>query len=219
MGNKIRVETLATKVTEQLRNDVLNKRFQVGEHITIKEVSELYGVSPMPVREAFRVLEGESLLKVNAYKGAVVQKLDKNFISDVYGVLRAIECAIYQTAVFKITDSAIDNLNSINVLIKTIANERKNGQLYETLNTEFHDIVINFGTNKLAEDRYYYYHDLLKAVRRSHSQYSFDRIKDAAAEHDEIIAALASRNKNALREAVESHSIAAMNNFILQYRE
>lgn len=219
MGNKIRVETLATKVTEQLRNDVLNKRFQVGEHITIKEVSELYGVSPMPVREAFRILEGESLLKVDAYKGAVVQKLDKNFISDVYGVLRALECAIYETVVFNITDSAIDNLSSINDLIKTIANERKNGQLYETLNTEFHDIVINFGTNKLAEDRYYYYHGLLKAVRRSHSQYSYDRIRDASVEHDEIIAALASRNKRVLHEAVENHSIAAMNNFMLQYRE
>ncbi len=51
--------TIAARVTEQLREDIINKIIEPGSRITIKEVSERYGTSNMPVREAFRTLEGE----------------------------------------------------------------------------------------------------------------------------------------------------------------
>ena len=59
--------TLASKVTERLREDILSHKIEAGSHITIKNIAEIYGVSPMPVREAFRILEGENLLEVSPY--------------------------------------------------------------------------------------------------------------------------------------------------------
>ena len=72
--------TIASRVTEQLREDIINKIIEPGSRITIKEISERYGTSNMPVREAFRTLEGEKLLEINAYKGATVQQINQNFV-------------------------------------------------------------------------------------------------------------------------------------------
>ena len=59
MAEKIVFEgTVASKVTERLREDIISKKIEAGSRITIKEISERYGTSNMPVREAFRTLEG-----------------------------------------------------------------------------------------------------------------------------------------------------------------
>ena len=74
MAEKIVFEgTVASKVTERLREDIISKKIEAGSRITIKEISERYGVGSMPVREAFRTLEGENLLEINPYKGAQPQ--------------------------------------------------------------------------------------------------------------------------------------------------
>lgn len=102
-------QTIATKVIEKLREDIINNRFETGSRITIKEISERYGVSPMPVREAFRTLEGEHFLEINPYKGATVLRIDEQFVRDVYGILRALECLLYETALMKSTRKLFRN--------------------------------------------------------------------------------------------------------------
>ena len=93
MAEKIVFEgTVASKVTERLREDIISKKIEAGSRITIKEISERYGTSNMPVREAFRTLEGEKLLEINAYKGATVLCIDETFVREIYGLLRALEC-------------------------------------------------------------------------------------------------------------------------------
>lgn len=85
MAEKIVFEgTVASKVTERLREDIISKKIEAGSRITIKEISERYGVGSMPVREAFRTLEGENLLEINPYKGATVISFDAcpRYLSD-----------------------------------------------------------------------------------------------------------------------------------------
>ena len=68
-GQFLQTATVAAQVTERLRSDIINKNIEPGSKITIKEISERYGVSNMPVREAFRTLEGEKLLEIIEGKG------------------------------------------------------------------------------------------------------------------------------------------------------
>ena len=115
MAEKIVFEgTVASKVTERLREDIISKKIEAGSRITIKEISERYGTSNMPVREAFRTLEGEKLLEINAYKGATVLCIDETFVREIYGLLRALECLIYESALPYIDDELIDELKAVN---------------------------------------------------------------------------------------------------------
>lgn len=114
MAEKIVFEgTVASKVTERLREDIISKKIEAGSRITIKEISERYGTSNMPVREAFRTLEGEKLLEINAYKGATVLCIDETFVREIYGLLRALECLIYESALPYIDDELIDELKAV----------------------------------------------------------------------------------------------------------
>ena len=87
MLDKLKLEgTVASRVTDKLREDIITHKIEAGSRITIKEIADSYGVGSMPVREAFRTLEGEHLIVMLPYKGATVAKIDKAFASDIYQI-------------------------------------------------------------------------------------------------------------------------------------
>lgn len=208
--------TIASRVTERLREDIISKRVEAGSRITIKEISERYGVSNMPVREAFRTLEGEKLLEINAYKGAIVLRIDEGFVRDVYGLLRALECLIYETALPEIDQACIAQLRGVNEQIRAVSSGEGREELYIDLNTKFHDILIARGKNGKALELYRYYHGLIRTMRKSYSP-RLERIRSAVEEHEALIRALEERSSAAIKAAVDVHSSHAMENFIQQY--
>ena len=58
-------------IEETLRNAILDGRLPCGTAMRQQELASLFGVSRMPVREALRQLEAQSLLHVVTHKGAV----------------------------------------------------------------------------------------------------------------------------------------------------
>ena len=58
--------TIANRVADQLRDDIVSHRIKPGSRITAKEIADKYGVSSMPVREAFSMLCGENLLEMKS---------------------------------------------------------------------------------------------------------------------------------------------------------
>lgn len=208
--------TVASRVTEQLREDIVSKRIEAGSRITIKEISERYGVSNMPVREAFRTLEGEMLLEMNAYRGATVLRIDEGFIRDVYGLLRALECLIYETALPHIDEKVLSKLHEVNEQIKTISRGESELSLYLDQNTKFHGILMSLGNNAKARELYDYHHNLIRTMRKSYYPV-ISRICSAAAEHDALISALAAKDVIAIKRAVDVHVNHAMENFLNQY--
>jgi DNA-binding GntR family transcriptional regulator len=62
-------------IEERLRSAILDGRLPPGTAVRQQELATLFGVSRMPVREALRQLEAQSLLKVEMHKGAVVAPL------------------------------------------------------------------------------------------------------------------------------------------------
>lgn len=210
--------TIAYRVTQKLREDIISKKIEAGSRITIKEISERYGVSPMPVREAFRTLEGESLLEINAYKGATILRIDRNFVDDIYGLLRAFECLVYESALPKITEDTIKTLRDINKRIADIASTETKLQPYPyvDMNTEFHNTIMELGTNKKALEYYYYYHNFIRTLRISYLP-SIERVKQVAIEHEKLIEALEKKDVIEIKKAVDEHGNNAKINFMNEY--
>ncbi|WP_066456234.1 GntR family transcriptional regulator [Anaerotruncus rubiinfantis] len=206
--------TVASRVTEKLRSDIITKKIAAGSRITIKEISERYGTSNMPVREAFRILEGENLLKFSAYKGAEVLKIDISFIKDIYGVLRALEDLIYETALPAVDDELLDQLTKTNEKIRSLQDRQV--AAYVDLNTSFHQLIIARGTNEKAIELYTYYNRLIREIRKSYTP-SFERIKQVIPEHESIIGALREKDVLKLKAAVDTHVMNAQKNFSVQY--
>lgn len=209
--------TLASRVTERLRDDILSKKIETGNRITIKEISERYGISSMPVREAFRTLEGEKLLEINAYKGATVLQVNELFVTNIYGLLRALETLIYETALPHLDENVLIELREINEQIYEVAaNKLDINLLYFDANTKFHAAIMAHATNTEAVRLFYYYHKLIRAIRRSYSP-SYERVFAAAQEHDALTEAFAAKDVVAMKKATDAHINSAMKNFMAQY--
>nr|WP_314616291.1 GntR family transcriptional regulator [uncultured Pseudomonas sp.] len=71
-------------IEERLRSAILDGRLPPGTAVRQQELATLYGVSRMPVREALRQLEAQSLLTVEMHKGAVVAPLIGEDAVDTY---------------------------------------------------------------------------------------------------------------------------------------
>jgi DNA-binding GntR family transcriptional regulator len=219
MSEKIVADkTLAARVTDKLREDIINKKFEAGSRITIKEIAERYGVSPMPVREAFRTLEGEKFLEINAYKGATVQRIDENFVRDVYGILRGLECVIYESALDEIDTGVIRQLRFLNEQIKAYSASPEFGQEYIDMNTLFHNTIMEHGKNTIALEQYYYYHGFIRTLRKRYFPKQ-ERIRTVVGQHAALIDALESKDPLAIKKAVDIHVSSAMENFLTQFAQ
>lgn len=216
--DKIKSVTLAQRVTEKLRDDILSGQFRVGERITIKDVADKYGVSNMPVREAFRTLEGEKLLEVNAYKGATVLKVDESFVRQVYQMLAGLELVAYEAALPNLNEGLFERLRELNEEMRGCAEPAQGFLTYFDLNTKFHSLLMEESPNEIAVSLYNYYHGLIHAIRRTY--YSGpERIRCATAEHADLIEALRSRDTLRIKVAVDTHCRNAMESFLKRFHE
>ena len=209
-------QTIATKVIEKLREDIINNRFETGSRITIKEISERYGVSPMPVREAFRTLEGEHFLEINPYKGATVLRIDEQFVRDVYGILRALECLLYETALDEIDEEIIQKLRCINEQIRVIAELPYGAAEYVDLNTRFHNTIMEHSKNQKALEMYTHYHEIISTIRKKYTPVP-ERIRIGIEQHEKLIDALEKKDALLVKMAVDEHIKSALENFMTQF--
>ncbi|BAP42587.1 GntR family transcriptional regulator [Pseudomonas sp. 21LCFQ02] len=87
LGNEQLPAHLArTVIEEKLRSAILDGRLPSGTALRQQELATLFGVSRMPVREALRQLEAQSLVRVQLHKGAVVAPLITEDAVDAYAL-------------------------------------------------------------------------------------------------------------------------------------
>lgn len=81
---------LADQVYRALKEAIVQGRLRPGDRLVEAEVASMLGVSRTPVREAFRRLQQEGFITVEA-RGAKVSKLTKRDILEIYACRRVLE--------------------------------------------------------------------------------------------------------------------------------
>lgn len=89
------VDTLAGK----LRERILKNELRAGEPLRQEALAEAYGVSRMPIREAFRQLEAEGLVAFHPHRGAVVSAMSIEEAEELFDLRLIIETDLIQRAI------------------------------------------------------------------------------------------------------------------------
>ena len=84
-------QTLSQKCYEQIKESILSRDIMPGERLQEVRIANMLDVSPAPVREAFRMLAMEGLIRIDPWKGAVVQCYSSEEILDVVQCRVALE--------------------------------------------------------------------------------------------------------------------------------
>ncbi|NDV11863.1 GntR family transcriptional regulator [Crenobacter caeni] len=133
----IKRQTLTSAVTESLRKRILSGEFADGQQLRQEALSNEYGVSRVPVREALRQLEAEGLIQIIDHKGALVSKLSFEDVLEFLEIRSQLESALLAASIPRQTE---DDLALAQATLDEFEEALQSGDVrhWGELNSRFH---------------------------------------------------------------------------------
>jgi DNA-binding GntR family transcriptional regulator len=167
-------ETLAARISAC--------EFASGTRLTEERLSEEFGVSRSPIREALRLLEQAGHVERAAGRGYAVRALDLVRINDIYTVRVVLEELSIELAAGAVGSREFDDLRE-----RTSAALSDDGQ---ELREQFHEDLARLGNNVELVEALAHINSKIYAVRRLDSMIA-NRSTAAQREHVELLDLLA----------------------------
>lgn len=126
--------TVAQRVADQLRSEILRAALPPGTRLLQTEVAERLGVSTTPVREALSTLQGEGLIVIDRHRGAVVFHPTVEDFRECFEIRQLLEPFAVSKAIPNLTERELDQLQ----LLIDEMNVVRESERYVELNNQFH---------------------------------------------------------------------------------
>ncbi len=184
-------------VYERLRDAILRGELADGSRLSQVQLAERYGVSRIPIREALRRLQAESLVVATPYHPFVVRKVSPAQVVELLDVRVALEDLVL-TRREAFTAAEIADLRRINERMKKAGG----GSSWFGLDREFHRVLAGPSTLIIemiedVRDRVRKYSDLMVSASTGRTT--------ATLEHESIIDALEAGEMDTAREMMHQH--------------
>ncbi len=193
---------------EAVKQDLVTFSYKPGERLVEEALSERYGVSRTPIREALRRLEQEKL--VVARQGArYVPHFDVAEFEDIYRVRSVVERLAAEQACERASDEELAALRTIwKELLKSSSDD---GAAEPRADARFHMHVAELSKNAFLIDSLARINDRIWIIRVV--DFSTEkRVRAIGREHDSIVQAVAARDATRAGDAMEQHIGAAIAN-------
>jgi DNA-binding GntR family transcriptional regulator len=106
-------KSLSAQVADTLRELIVSNRYAQGHQLRQDEVARRFGVSHIPVRAAFQLLESEGLITNVPYKGAVVTRLSAGEVEEFFDIRATLELDLLKRAIIHITPEIVARARKI----------------------------------------------------------------------------------------------------------
>jgi len=134
-------------VRDDIRDRIVSGSLAPGQRIVERELAAELGVSRIPIREAFRMLETEGFVSVVPRRGVVVRRLSRHDVEELFDVREALEVLAVRRATERASDAELTHLSRI-VDSGAKATTRDSGEAAASRET-FHDEIIRLAHNEL----------------------------------------------------------------------
>ena len=189
--------SLADIVYERLRDEIMHGEIDDGSRLSQVHLAEKYGVSRIPIREALRRLQAESLVIATPYHPYVVRRVTGAQVLQLVDIRAALE----DLALSKrepLTAKEIAELRKINAQLS----KGRDSATFLTLDRQFHQLIEGPGTMVV---------EILDDVRDKVHKYMSSMVSSkpgrttAAAEHGKLIEALEAKDMDLARRLMREH--------------
>jgi DNA-binding GntR family transcriptional regulator len=189
--------SLADIVYERLRDEIMHGEIDDGSRLSQVHLAEKYGVSRIPIREALRRLQAESLVIATPYHPYVVRRVTGAQVLQLVDIRAALEdLALSQRE--PLTAKEIAELRKINAQLS----KGRDSATFLTLDRQFHQLIEGPGTMVV---------EILDDVRDKVHKYMSSMVSSkpgrttAAAEHGALIEALEAKDMDLARRLMREH--------------
>ncbi len=196
-------KTLRERVAEEIRNKILKQELTPGMRIIEQNLSEEFGISRGPIREALRQLEQEGLVEYVRNVGCSVREISIKDEYETYLLRSAYEVAAVQSYHGSFEEEELQRMKKILDKMKAL----KKGELGDLLDYdyEFHCVIVEkSGLSRLISSwkALNYASNVVGINRGFHCEDIFERQFTI---HTKIYEACLSNSETVICEAIRNH--------------
>src|SRR5215207_6750022 len=114
---------LYEEVAELLRQRIFRRELEPGSWIDEVKLSQEYGISRTPLREALKVLAAEGLVTMKVRRGAYVTEVSETDLADVYHLLSLLESDAAGVVAAQATDAQLKELQTLHRDLEKAVND------------------------------------------------------------------------------------------------
>ena len=190
-------------VIDQLRDRIVQGELEPGARLNERVLCDQLGISRTPLREAIKMLATEGLVELLPNRGAIVTPLKAANIADTLAVMGTLESLAGELACANASEAEIAEIRALH--FEMLAHHAR-GELagYFRYNQLIHMKLIEASGNPVLTNTY---RQLNANVRRARymANLSRERWDAAVREHEEILAALSTRDAPRLKKLLAEH--------------
>lgn len=146
-------KSVSELVLEQLRNEIIQGVFDLGERLSEASLAERYGVTKAPIRTAYIRLESEGLLEIKPQSGTYVFKPDHLELRAMCELRIALEVEAARLA-FERDPIGVRNQFAAILAQMVMALETSDLEHYQNLDTDLHLMIVDRARSSLLGDTY-----------------------------------------------------------------
>ena len=200
------VPDLSERAYYSIKDAIVTFKVRPGEILTTGGLAEQLNISRTPVREALLRLQFDGFVTLLPQKGAEVKSITAEDIMEIYELRIVLESYATKVAIVRLTDSELDNLESIMSKAEE-AFQRGEGKFASDTARELHNVIINKVNNnrmrRLLDDL----DDHYKRIRIVSSLIP-GRLEKSFEQHKDIVAALKVRDSGLAEQAMADHLLS-----------
>lgn len=199
----MKIITIIDQIVDHIRNAIFSGKFIPGAKLKEKEISEWLGVSRMPVREAFRILEAQGLIEIEPNKGAKVSQISLQDLDEIYEARVLLEVYCLRKFVSLINDKDLSVMNAICDGMEA-AIDQNDPLAYFDQSFNFHKYYISHCQNKVLESIFLRMENAIRCL-----QFNLDKkpefYRKSLKEHRQILKALQVKGADDCEKLIRRH--------------
>ncbi|NKB58840.1 MAG: FCD domain-containing protein [Alphaproteobacteria bacterium] len=202
-SNNVARLPLTSQVATTVRDMIVEDKLKPGERIRERQLASELNVSRTPLREALKILESEKLVEILPNRGAVVADPAPEDVRGMLQVIGALEALGGRHAAENATDEEIAEIRALHYEMLA-AYSRKDRLTYFKLNQKIHGSIIAASRNAALMETHEQVNARVYRIRYRSNQRN-TLWHEAVDQHEEIIAALETRNADRLSTLLSDH--------------
>lgn len=208
---KLPGQSLAATAYETIVKRIICLEYSPSQHLEENQLVEELGIGRTPIREALVRLQGEKMVESHPNKGVIVRPITLQNTKAMFESMHIFEFGVVDIAIHKDCTALIKKMNSSNETVKKAILSNNVFKLVEA-NHEFHMDFARCSQNEFlirgVEDvrkeakrlSYLSYGNIIDPERPLEIHY-----KSVVQEHEDIVAALAEKDKKRLKQLLKEH--------------
>lgn len=209
MNQSQRTTALGDTAYAAIKALIVSGEIRAGEALSERALSERFGISRTPIREAIRTLANDGLLEIVPMRGTFVRQLSVRDLSEIHEVRLALEgMAAWLAAQKGVTPALIE----VATRLRALADDEAplDTDITQRLGWQFHEAMFAAADNARLTDTYHALRTQNGLALQRIPHYDADRTRAAVREHLAIFDAIAGGRPDEAQRKVWDHLTHAM---------